>query len=193
MGRALIIVDVQNDFCEGGSLAVEGGAQVARAISHYLQHEYPNYDLVVASKDFHHGHDDNSGHFAAEPDYVDTWPKHCVADSHGSNFHPHLTTTFINEVIYKGEGFPAYSAFEGATSKDKRLIDLLRERGITDVDVVGIATDYCVKATAMDAIHENLNTTLIPSLTAAVGGAEAKERVVDALRAAGATINESDW
>jgi nicotinamidase/pyrazinamidase len=156
MSRALIIVDVQNDFCEGGSLAVSGGATVARDVSAKLA-EPGRWDHVVATKDCHI---DPGTHF-------EEWPGHCVAGTPGCDFHPDLATERIEAVFNKGAHAAAYSGFEGL-SDGIGLAQWLRERGVTEVDVVGIATDYCVKATALDAAREGFATAVLTGLTAAV-------------------------
>jgi nicotinamidase/pyrazinamidase len=179
MARALLVIDVQNDFCEGGALAVEGGAQVARKISSYL--ETANYDLVVASRDWHDADSTNSGHFAgagSEPNYTTTWPVHCVADTEGANYHPNLSTAKIDVDIYKGQGQNGYSIFEGVTSKGQSFADLLDSKAITEVDVVGIATDHCVLASATDSKKHGLTVRVISSLTAGVS-AESTEKAID--------------
>lgn len=161
--RALIIVDVQNDFCEGGSLAVAGGGAVARAINALLAGDH-GYAHVVATKDMHV---DPGGHFAAEPDYVDSWPVHCVAGTPGADFHPDLDTSPIEAVFHKGTYTAAYSGFEGAAD-DTPLEGWLRSRGVDEVDVVGIATDYCVRETADDAADAGFKTRVLLDLTAGV-------------------------
>jgi nicotinamidase/pyrazinamidase len=179
MARALLVIDVQNDFCEGGALAVEGGAQVARKISSYL--ETANYDLVVASRDWHDADSTNSGHFAEDgsaPNYTTTWPVHCVADTEGANYHPNLATDKIDIDIYKGQGQNGYSIFEGVTSKGQSFADLLDSNSITEVDVVGIATDHCVLASATDSKKHGLTVRVISSLTAGVS-AESTEKAID--------------
>ncbi|HKX65770.1 MAG TPA: isochorismatase family protein [Intrasporangium sp.] len=167
--RALIIVDVQNDFCEGGSLAVEGGAAVAEAISAHVDEHAATYDHIVATADWHV---DPGDHFAEDPDYVDTWPVHCVAGSAGSAFHPNLSGALdsVQAVFRKGEYSAAYSGFEchGIGPDSSTLADWLVERGVSHVDVVGIATDHCVRATALDARREGLDTTVLLGLTAGV-------------------------
>jgi len=179
MARALLVIDVQNDFCEGGALAVEGGAQVARKISSYL--ETANYDLVVASRDWHDADSTNSGHFAeagSEPNYRTTWPVHCVADTEGANYHPNLSTAKIDVDIYKGQGQNGYSIFEGVTKQGQSFADLLDSKAITEVDVVGIATDHCVLASATDSKKHGLTVRVISSLTAGVS-AESTEKAID--------------
>ena len=163
MTRALVVVDVQNDFCEGGSLPVTGGAAVAAAISGYLANS--DYDHIVATRDAHR---DPHGHFAETPDYVDTWPPHCVVGTPGAEFHPALDTQRIEAVLDKGAYAAAYSGFEGATMDGTTLADWLREHDVDAVDVAGLATDYCVRATALDAAREEFATRVLLQLTAGV-------------------------
>ncbi|MBO3744512.1 isochorismatase family protein [Streptosporangiaceae bacterium NEAU-GS5] len=166
MANALVIVDVQNDFCEGGSLAVGGGAAVAAAISDYLSGHA--YDHVVATRDYHV---DPGAHFAAEPDYLNTWPEHCVIGTRGADFHPALDTAKVEEIFSKGAHAAAYSGFEGATSDGTPLAAWLAERGVTEIDVVGIATDHCVRATAKDGAIKGLAVRVLLDLTAGVAHA----------------------
>ena len=169
MKKALLIVDVQNDFCEGGSLAVEGGSLVATKITKYL--DSSNYDLIVASRDWHDAENDNAGHFASvgsKPDFVNSWPHHCVANSQGAEYHANLNTDSIQIHIYKGQGSHGYSAFEGVSEQGKTLAGVLEEKGVTELDVVGIATDHCVLASALDAKKLGLSVRVISSLTAGV-------------------------
>lgn len=173
--RALIIVDVQNDFCEGGSLAVPGGAGVARAISALLAGAH-GYDHIVATKDFHI---DPGDHFSEHPDFAHSWPPHCVAETPGSQFHSDLDTGAIEAVFHKGAYAAAYSGFEGRDASSTGLADWLRDRAVDAVDVVGIATDYCVRATAADAGRSGFATRVLVDLTAGV----APESTADALAA----------
>ena len=161
--RALIIVDVQNDFCEGGSLAVDGGGEVARAISRYLQDGH-GYAHVVATNDYHV---DPGGHFSDDPDYASSWPRHCVAGTPGARFHPDLDMARVEAVFRKGTHAAAYSGFEGVDDAGTPLGDWLREHDVHEVDVVGIATDYCVRATAADAARAGFATRVLLGLTAA--------------------------
>jgi nicotinamidase/pyrazinamidase len=163
MNRALIVVDVQNDFCEGGSLAVAGGAAVASRITDYLG--VSDYAAVVATRDFHI---DPGPHFSAEPDYLDSWPPHCRVGTPGADFHRNLDTGPIEEVFSKGAYSAAYSGFEGSTESGDTLTDWLRAKGIDAVDVCGIATDHCVRATALDAHAAGLRTRVLLGLTAGV-------------------------
>ena len=163
--RALIVVDVQNDFCEGGSLAVTGGAAVAAAITTYVRDHGTEYAAVVGTLDWHV---DPGDHFSEHPDYVATWPAHCVVGTEGSEFHPELATDRIEAVFHKGEHKAAYSGFEGHTDAGEALATWLQERQVTEVEVVGIATDHCVRATALDAVAAGFATTVLLELTAGV-------------------------
>lgn len=181
--RALIIVDVQNDFCEGGSLAVTGGASVARGINELLATD-PGYDHVVATRDLHI---DPGDHFSDHPDFADSWPPHCVASTPGAEFHPDLDTGPVEAVFTKGRFSAAYSGFEGTDDAGTTLADWLHDRGVAAVDVAGIATDYCVKATAADAVAAGFATRVLLNLTAGVSPTTSAA-AVDALRAAGVSI-----
>jgi nicotinamidase/pyrazinamidase len=182
MSRALIIVDVQNDFCEGGSLPVAGGTGVARDISAALA-AGRDWDHVVATKDHHV---DPGAHFGDPPDFVDSWPAHCVVGTGGVEFHPDLETKRVEAVFTKGEHAAAYSGFEGH-SGSIGLAAWLRMRDVSEVDVVGIATDHCVRATALDAAREGFATTVLLDLTAGVAR-ETTDRALDQLREAGVAL-----
>jgi nicotinamidase/pyrazinamidase len=185
--RALVVVDVQNDFCEGGSLAVTGGAAVAGRISELLAAEsgYAHgYDHVVATKDFHI---DPGDHFSDTPDYRNSWPRHCVVGTEGVEFHPDLDPAPVEAVFTKGEYSAAYSGFEGSDAAGTPLGDWLRARGVDAVDVVGIATDYCVRATAADAVAAGFTTRVLLDLTAGVAE-DSTAAAVEALRAAGVEL-----
>jgi nicotinamidase/pyrazinamidase len=178
--RALIIVDVQNDFCEGGSLAVNGGAALASAITAYLAGE-PGYHHVVATEDFHI---DPGDHFSDRPDYSSSWPPHCIAGSPGADLHPGLDTGRIEAVFRKGACAAAYSGFEGVDESGTTLLEWLRQRGVDEVDVVGIATDHCVRGTAEDAARAGLATRVLVDLTAAVAADSAAAALAE-MRTAG--------
>jgi nicotinamidase/pyrazinamidase len=160
---ALIVVDVQNDFCAGGSLAVAGGAEVAAAISRYIKEN--GYDHVVATRDHHI---DPGGHFSDTPNFEDSWPPHCVAGTPGASFHSALDVGGIEAVFSKGEYSSAYSGFEGHEPGGRTLAEWLTERGVAEVDVVGIATDHCVRATALDAVRAGFTTNVLLDLTVGV-------------------------
>jgi len=188
MTSALIIVDVQNDFCEGGSLAVAGGADVAAHVAAHVQAHEAEYDHVVATKDWHV---DPGEHFSASPDFVATWPAHCRAESEGAAFHPRLEGALphIEATFRKGEHAAAYSGFEGFADDPERspLAAWLKARGVTRVDVVGIATDHCVRATALDARREGLDTTVLLDLTAGVARSTTDAALLE-LEAAGVRL-----
>jgi nicotinamidase/pyrazinamidase len=182
MSRALLVVDVQNDFCEGGSLPVAGGGAVAAAISGHIR--AGGYDHVVATRDHHV---DPGAHFAETPDYVDTWPAHCRAHTPGASFHPDLDVAGIEAVFDKGDYAAAYSGFEGAEPGGAALAEWLTARGVTAVDIVGIATDHCVRATALDAARAGFATTVLLDLCAGVAPGTT-ERALAELTAAGVTV-----
>ncbi|MGW5970564.1 nicotinamidase [Streptomyces sp. NPDC055186] len=191
MRRALIVVDVQNDFCEGGSLAVTGGADVAAAITELIaQAPAPaGYRHVVATRDHHIA---PGGHFADRPDYVSSWPAHCVAGTEGAAFHPNFAPVVgsgaVDAVFDKGAYSAAYSGFEGTDENGVTLADWLRERQIDEVDVVGIATDHCVRATALDAVREGFRARVLLDLTAGVA-AQTTGRALEELRGAGVELS----
>ncbi|HEV7727639.1 MAG: pncA [Modestobacter sp.] len=181
MSRALLVVDVQNDFCEGGSLAVAGGAAVARAVSAHAAEA--GYAHVVATRDHHI---DPGGHFAAAPDFLETWPAHCVVGTDGVELYPDLDRGLIEAVFDKGEYAAAYSGFEGS-SAGTGLAEWFRAHDVDAVDVVGIATDHCVRATALDAVAAGLSTRVLLHLTAGVTEGTT-QAALEQLRAAGVEL-----
>ncbi len=191
MKHALIVVDVQNDFCEGGSLPVAGGAEVAYRIGALLHHwsakdlKAPDYAAAVATRDHHI---DPGAHFSEDPDFADSWPPHCVVGTDGEAFHPNLDPQPFDAIFLKGEHEAAYSGFEGRSAEGVGLADWLRRHEITDVDVCGLATDYCVRATTLDALREGFNVRLLTDLTAGVAEATTKA-AVEEMRDAGARIS----
>jgi nicotinamidase/pyrazinamidase len=190
--RTLIVVDVQRDFIEGGSLAVAGGDRLGYRIADLMRQfhkdRFGRYQYIVATKDFHIPGDSNGGHFSANPDFVNTWPEHCVQGTEGSMLHPAIADaglTALDAVFYKGQGRPDYSGFQGVTPVSIEgyrpgmfMLDWLRDRRVTDIDIVGIATDYCVKATALDAVEFGFNVRVPRSLTVAVGGDEVRDKTI---------------
>ncbi|MEV7573069.1 isochorismatase family protein [Arthrobacter nitrophenolicus] len=208
MSRALIIVDVQNDFCEGGSLAVQGGAAVAGAISEYVDAHHNEFDHIVATQDWHI---DPGSHFSDTPDYKDSWPPHCVAGTRGAELHPDLDTEYIQAYFQKGQYAAAYSGFEGLLAPEDAvptgerqpggadtsrfapdedaigLDDWLQSHDVEDVVVVGIATDYCVRATSLDAVQAGYSVTVIRSLTAGI--AEDLEEAVAEMELGGVDVS----
>ena len=182
--RALLIVDVQNDFCEGGSLAVAGGAATAAAITGYLAGHSGQYAQVIASRDYHI---DPGSHFSDHPDFAASWPPHCVAGTPGAEFHPQFDADRVEAVFSKGAYAAAYSAFEGADTAGVPLADWLRAHRIDELDVAGIATDYCVHASAMDAARLGLRTRVLLDLTAGVDPATTRAAIAE-MREAGAEL-----
>lgn len=192
MTRALFIIDVQNDFTEGGTLAVAGGSAVATAISRYLAQHPDRYDSVFASRDWHSGIGDNGGHFATTeaPDFVSTWPVHCVADTPGADYHPQLSTAGVTVQVRKGQGRPAYSIFEGVTDGGESVPEALDALAIDEIDVVGIATDYCVLASALDARASGRRVRVLTDLIAGVDAATSSA-ALDTLTEAGVSVEHS--
>jgi nicotinamidase/pyrazinamidase len=182
MTKALIVVDVQNDFCEGGSLAVAGGASVAAGVSTLLA--AADYPIVVATRDAHR---DPGDHFSDHPDYVDHWPAHCVLGTPGAEFHPNLDTQRIDAIFDKGAYQAAYSGFEGATADGTGLAEWLRDHQVDAVDIVGIATDHCVRATALDAERAGFATTVLLDHTAGVAP-DTVDRALAEMRDAGISL-----
>jgi nicotinamidase/pyrazinamidase len=190
MKRALIVVDVQNDFCEGGSLAVSGGAEVAYRIGELLHHwsqqdpKAPDYQVAVATRDHHI---DPGDHFSDDPDFEHSWPPHCRVGTDGEAFHPNLDPQPFDAVFLKGEHAAAYSGFEGRTNDGSSLAEWLKRQEVSHVDVAGIATDYCVRATALDARRNGFDTTVLEQLCAGVAP-DSSKRALDEMRRAGVTI-----
>ena len=192
MPRALIVVDVQNDFCEGGSLAVDGGSDVAAAISEHIEQHHGDYEAIVGTLDWHIS---PGSHFSEDPDFRTSWPVHCVAETEGADTHDEFETDRIEAWFRKGEYEAAYSGFEGvlapetstplgAVEEDDEdeepigLDDWLRDREIEAVDIVGLAADHCVRATALDAADAGYETRVLLSLSAAVSP-DSLEDVID--------------
>ncbi len=206
MSKALLIVDVQKDFCAGGTLATERGAEVAALISEYLENHHQDYEAIAATQDWHISPGD---HFSDQPDFKDSWPVHCQADSAGAELHEDLDTDYIQAYFRKGAYEAAYSGFEGLLAPEDSVMtgereagapaveegpkvsldDWLAQQGIEDVDVVGIASDYCVKATALDAVEAGYETRVLLDLTAPVHE-DSLEDLVDELEDAGVTVAE---
>src|SRR3954447_11830450 len=190
MKRALIVVDVQNDFCEGGSLAVSGGATVAFRIGELLHHwsqqdqKAPDYGVAVATRDHHV---DPGDHFSRTPDFERSWPPHCVVGTDGEAFHPNLDPQPFDATFLKGEHAAAYSGFEGKDADGTLLVDWLRRHEVTHVDVCGLATDYCVRATALDAVKNGFDTSVLGELCAGVAP-ESTSAALHEMRKAGISL-----
>ncbi|PRZ30489.1 nicotinamidase/pyrazinamidase [Antricoccus suffuscus] len=180
---AIIVVDVQRDFCEGGSLAVQGGADVVAEIAELLRESADDYDFIVATRDHHI---DPGDHFSDTPDFVNSWPRHCVMGTEGAQFHPNFDPTVVEAIFDKGAYEAAYSGFEGLADT-QNLEDWLAERGVTKVDIVGLATDHCVRATALDAVRAGLTTTVLLDLTAGVARTTT-DKALRQLRDAGVSL-----
>lgn len=193
MSRALFITDVQNDFTEGGALAVDGGTAVAERISRFLDDCGGGYDFVFASRDWHDANNDNGGHFARageQPNFVDTWPPHCVSGTPGAEYNPALNTNRVDFHIYKGMGKPAYSFFEGATRDGVSVDTLIDKHAIDAIDVVGLATDYCVRASALDALTREKTVRVFTDLIAGISP-ELSDAALNEIRQAGGTTEPS--
>lgn len=186
MTTALLIVDVQNDFTEGGALAVAGGDEVARRLSRHLAERAGDYAVIAASRDWHDAEGDNGGHFAAEPDYATNWPVHCVAGTPGAEYDPLLETGAIAWHLRKGQGCHGYSAFE-ASADGVPFAEALRRAGADELEVAGIALDHCVRASVLDALREGFGVHVLAGLTAGVSR-DATQRALDEMRDAGARI-----
>ncbi|MDO5701020.1 MAG: isochorismatase family protein [Bowdeniella nasicola] len=180
MKRALLLVDVQPTFCEGGALAVEGGNAVAERIARYVAEQGSNYDLIATSQDWHIEPGD---HFATDPDFIDTWPPHGVAGTPEAELHPALASLRADISVKKGHYSAAYSAFEGVTEDEGCLSDGLRAAQIEALDVVGIAESHCVLQSCLDAVEEGWPVRCLSDLTVPVSedlGAAARERMREA-------------
>lgn len=181
MAKALLVIDVQVDFCEGGALACKGGAAVAKAITSHIRQNRNHYDYVIGSRDWHTPNSLNSGHFppaGTNPDFVTTWPLHCIAGELGAEYHENLDASLIDIHIKKGQDANGYSIFDGTDESGRGFKALVSELGITEVDVVGIATDYCVRASSLDAKSHGLSVRVITSLTAGVDS-QSTEAAID--------------
>jgi nicotinamidase/pyrazinamidase len=188
--RALIVVDVQKDFCEGGSIPVKGGADRAQAIADLVRRSVGDgYAHIVATRDHHV---DPGGHFSDHPDFQNSFPVHCVVGSEGSKFHPDLAPVTadgaVDEVFYKGAHSASKSGFEGSAEDGTSMADWLHARGVSDHDVVGIATDQCVKATALDGAKAGFAVQVLLDYTAGVAR-DTTDNAMDELREAGVALS----
>jgi nicotinamidase/pyrazinamidase len=186
--RALVIVDLQNDFCEGGSLGVDGGAEVARRVSTYVAEHADEYELIVASRDYHR---EPGGHFSEDPDFHDSWPAHCVVGTDGAEFHPDFVIDRVDNVFSKGAYSAAYSAFEAVDDDGRTVEQVLRERGIDTVDLVGLATDYCVRSTTLDAVRVGFKARVLTEMAAGVNK-DTTAAALDEMAAAGVELVASE-
>lgn len=188
MRSALVIVDVQNDFCEGGSLAVSGGTAVAANVARHVRDFRSEYDFIVATRDYH---EEPGDHFAAQPDFVNTWPNHCVIGTPGAALCPPISDlvkeSLIQSVVDKGRRTAAYSGFEALDPDGDPLLDVLRKAGIDSLDICGLATDYCVRATALDARQHEFPVRVLVDLCAAVN-TESGQRALEDMKSAGCQL-----
>jgi nicotinamidase/pyrazinamidase len=188
MRNALLVVDIQSDFVVEGSLPVPDGLQVAAQVARHIRHFKTEYDFIVASRDYH---EDPQDHFSATPDYVNTWPPHCVIGTTGAAFVPPIQNLvrekLIQAVVSKGRHAAAYSAFEGVDARGHTLLEVLREHEIDHIDICGIATDYCVRATALDARKSAFQVRILVNLCAAVNEATGLQ-AIEEMKAAGCQV-----
>lgn len=205
MRDLLVVVDVQEDFCEGGALGVDGGAAVAHDIGAFLDAHAADYRLIAVSQDHHRPDTDNGGHFSATPDFVDNWPVHCVAGTPGAALRPEIIAALDRLArradappvlrVRKGYGLPSYSAVEGATGdpatgeSGEPFADVVADGAFERADVVGLAYDHCVAATARDLLPLGPRVRILRGLTAAVDPTGAEE-LGARLRAEGIEIIE---
>lgn len=187
MANALLIVDVQPTFCEGGELPIDGGNACAERIAEFVELHNDDYDFIVTTQDWHI---EPGEHFSREPDFVDTWPPHGVAGSDNAEVHRALSDVHVDYAVKKGQYEAAYSGFEGETPDGTLLEDVLRDEGIDSVDVVGLALSHCVKETALDARKLGARVRVFRDLTEPVSQ-ELGENAVEELRAAGVTVTRS--
>ena len=187
MANALLVIDVQNDFCEGGALAVAGGNKVAAGISEFLDSSTGEFDYVIASRDWHDANSTNGGHFSEAPDFVNSWPIHCVADSFGAEYNAGFDVSKVDFHIRKGQGKPSYSIFEGTAESGLSFQQLLEDLNVKSVTVVGLATDYCVLQSSLDAKNHGLEVRILKDLVAGVG-TESTQSAFKELVAAGCEI-----
>jgi nicotinamidase/pyrazinamidase len=188
MRNALLVVDVQADFVEGGSLGVNGGLTTAAMIARHVRHFKNEYDFIVASRDYHENAPD---HISDHPDFVNTWPPHCMVGTPGAAFVPTIQNLvrekYIHAVVTKGRNKAAYSAFDGLDPRGHPLLEVLKEERIDHIDVCGIATDYCVRASALDAKKNEFQVRLLVNLCAAVNE-ETGQKALEEMKAAGIQI-----
>ncbi|WP_226531517.1 isochorismatase family protein [Microbacterium paraoxydans] len=192
MSRALLIVDVQNDFTEGGALAVAGGDAVASAVTDFLSARAADYEAIIASRDWHDAEGDNGGHFAQTPDFIDSWPVHCVAGTPGAEYDPLLNTGSVTHHVRKGQGRPAYSMFEGETEAHESVGVILSAAGVLSADVVGIATDHCVRASALDAIAHGIHVRILTDLVAGVAPDTSEAALAELVHAGAELVVSAD-
>ena len=191
MRNALLVIDIQNDFVEGGALPVTGGRQVAAMVSRHIRHFKTEYNFVVATRDYH---EDPGDHFSDHPDFQTSWPPHCVAGTPGAAFCAPIQNLvrekLIQTVITKGQHAAAYSGFEGVDPRGHPLYDVLKEERVDHIDICGLATDYCVRATALDARKHDFQVRVLLNLCAPVAE-ETGQQALEEMKAAGCTVQQA--
>ena len=188
MRNALLVIDIQNDFVEGGALPVTGGKQVAAMVSRHVRHFKQEYNFVVATRDYH---EDPAGHFSDHPDFVNTWPPHCIVGTPGASLCVPIFNLvrekLISAVVDKGRHTPAYSGFEAVDARGHPLLEVLREARVDHMDICGLATDYCVRATALDARKHEFAVRVLVNLCAPVNP-ETGLQALEEMKVAGCQI-----
>jgi len=188
MRNALLVIDVQNDFVDGGSLPVPGGVQVAALISRHVRHFKGEYQFVAATKDYH---EDPGDHFSDHPDFVNSWPPHCVVGTPGAALCTPISNLvrekLVQTVLEKGRHAAAYSGFDALDPRGHPMLDVLKEARVDHVDICGIATDYCVRATALDARKYEFQVRVLVNLCAAVNP-ETGQKALEEMKAAGCQV-----
>jgi nicotinamidase/pyrazinamidase len=185
--RALVVVDVQPTFCEGGELATEGANEIAHRVAAYVAAHRDRYTTVVTTQDWHI---DPGEHFSDTPDFVDSWPPHGIAGTLNAELHPALADLEPDVRLKKGQYSHGYSGFEGADEHGRTLATVLEDAGITAVDVVGLVESHCVKHTALDARRAGLAARVLTDLTLPVSEAQG-EVAEKEMTAAGVDLRDS--
>jgi nicotinamidase/pyrazinamidase len=188
MRNALLIVDLQNDFVEGGSLPVPGGMQVAAHVARHVRHFRSEYAFVVASRDIH---EDPPDHFADQPDYITTWPKHGLVGTPGgalvTPIYNLVREKLIQVVVDKGRHAAATSAFEALDARGHPLLDVLREQRVDHIDICGLITEYCIRASALDARKHEFQARVLVNLCGAANP-QAGQLAFEEMKAAGCQL-----
>lgn len=186
--KGLLVVDVQNDFCLGGALEVPGSERVVQNIKYHIENNRATYHTLIFTKDWHIRPDT---HFSDTPDYKDTWPRHCVADTYGAAIHRTLAPFSMGaaaKIILKGEYSAGYSGFDGHLVDSRTtLLEYLRSMDNMELVVCGLAFDYCVRSTAIDSAKYSFKTSVLMECTAAVSNSN-NFRICDELESHKVTL-----
>lgn len=178
---ALVIVDVQNDFCEGGALPVSGGNAVAEAIADFVETSGHNYNLILFTADWHTSPPSSNGAPVPDsPDFIDPWPAHCIKNTRGAAFHDAIgrIPKYREDIFRKSQEHANYSGLHGINSNGDTLAEVLKFSEIKHVDIVGIAGEFCIKYTALDCVAEGFVVSVLPRMVASIGGAATTAAVV---------------